>query len=73
MRAAFSEYYSPTDDEYQAILTAGTIVLDANVLLAPYKLGADARKQTFSILESLRDRLWIPYQAAWEFLRIART
>ncbi|WP_328735710.1 PIN-like domain-containing protein [Streptomyces bobili] len=67
MRAAFSEYYSPTDDEYQAILTAGTIVLDANVLLAPYKLGADARKQTFSILESLRDRLWIPYQAAWEF------
>ncbi|MER6466796.1 PIN-like domain-containing protein [Streptomyces sp. NPDC001228] len=67
MRAAFSEYYSPTDEEYRAILTTGTIVLDANVLLAPYKLGADARKQTFSILESLRERIWIPYQAGWEF------
>ncbi|MER7662993.1 PIN-like domain-containing protein [Streptomyces sp. NPDC096193] len=67
MRTSFNEYYSPTEDEYQAILTTGTIVLDANVLLAPYKLGADARKQTFSVLESLRDRLWIPYQAAWEF------
>jgi hypothetical protein len=67
MRDIFDEYYTPNDDEYRKFLTEGTIVLDANVLLAPYKLDADTRRQVFSILDSVQDRLWVPYQAGWEF------
>ncbi|WP_143655915.1 PIN-like domain-containing protein [Streptomyces sp. XY006] len=67
MRDHFNEYYTPDDEEYRKFLTEGTIVLDTNVLLAPYKLDADTRRQVFSVLESVQGRLWVPYQAGWEF------
>lgn len=69
MRDIFGEYYSPNDEEYKKFLTSGLIVLDANVLLAPYKLDAGARGQVFELLYSLRERIWVPYQAGWEFFQ----
>ncbi|MFF9574268.1 PIN-like domain-containing protein [Streptomyces rubiginosohelvolus] len=69
MKNAFSDYYSPSDAEYERFLKEGIIALDANVLLAPYKVDADARKQIFGILTQLKDRLWAPYQAGYEFFK----
>jgi hypothetical protein len=43
------------------------IVLDANVLLALYKIGADARREVLSVLTDVISRLWVPHQAALEF------
>ncbi|MFI0091059.1 PIN domain-containing protein [Streptomyces bobili] len=69
MRDVFGEYYSPDDEEYKKFLTRGLIVLDANVLLAPYRLDTGARNQVFELLHSLRERIWVPYQAGWEFFK----
>lgn len=43
------------------------IVLDANVLLALYEIGADARREVLSVLTDVIGRLWVPHQAALEF------
>ncbi|MGK4581364.1 PIN-like domain-containing protein [Kitasatospora sp. HPMI-4] len=67
MREQFSEYYSPSDEEYLKYLSNGVISLDTNVLLAPYRMDNQARGQLFSILEALAEQIWIPHQAAWEF------
>ncbi|MET7287742.1 PIN domain-containing protein [Streptomyces sp. NPDC005573] len=69
MREVFGEYYSPNDEEYKKFLTSGLIVLDANVLLAPYRLDSEARNQVFELLYSLRERIWVPYQTGWEFFQ----
>ncbi|MFJ8857046.1 PIN-like domain-containing protein [Streptomyces sp. NPDC102451] len=69
MKETFSEYYSPSDAEYSEFLERGMIALDANVLLAPYRVDSDARKQIFDILTQLKDRLWVPYQAGYEFFK----
>ncbi|RPK75832.1 hypothetical protein EES45_24675 [Streptomyces sp. ADI97-07] len=69
MKNTFSEYYSPSDSEYSNFLEAGTIALDANVLLAPYKVDGDTGRQIFEILTQLKDRLWAPYQAGYEFFK----
>jgi HJR/Mrr/RecB family endonuclease len=50
----------------------GLVTLDANVLLAVYRVTAGAREQILDVLESLEDRLWVSHQAALEFNR-ART
>ncbi|WP_329453705.1 PIN domain-containing protein (plasmid) [Streptomyces sp. NBC_01724] len=69
MKNTFSEYYSPSDAKYSQFLEGGIIALDANVLLAPYKVDGDARRQIFDILTQLKDRLWVPYQAGYEFFK----
>jgi hypothetical protein len=45
------------------------IVLDANVLLALYEIGADARREVLAALSQVISRLWVPHQAALEFCR----
>ncbi|MFE3038350.1 PIN domain-containing protein [Streptomyces canus] len=67
MRQQFSEYYSPSDDEYEKFLKEGTISLDANVLLNPYRVGKETRSQVFAILDNVKDQLWVSYQATLEF------
>lgn len=69
MRETFFGYYPPTTSEYEKLWKEGLIVLDTNVLLNFYRLPTVARDEVFSVLESLRSRLWIPHQVALEFHR----
>ncbi|MFI6640337.1 PIN-like domain-containing protein [Streptomyces sp. NPDC050504] len=69
MKNSFSEYYTPNDRDYEEFIREGLIVLDANVLLAPYRLDAETRGQVFSVLGDLQERIWVPYQAGWEFFQ----
>ncbi len=50
-------------------IDSGLIVLDANVLLALYRIGADARKQVLESFRQVSDRIWVPHQAIVEFHR----
>lgn len=63
------EWYSPEQETVRTILTEGTIALDANVLLDLYRLGAEERQQILDIFTKggVRERLWLPYQAAFEY------
>lgn len=69
MREHFSEFYAPTQEQFEALWADGLIVLDANVLLDLYRTPTDARGQFLELLEKVKDRLWIPYQAGLEFHR----
>lgn len=69
MREAFSEWYYPSDDEIAHIVRAGTIALDANVLLDLYRVGSDRREEILETLQEIGSRLFLPYQAAHEYQR----
>ena len=69
MKKAFVGYYAPSDEEYRRLWKEGQIVLDANVLLDFYRLPTSARDELLTVLELLKERLWIPYQVALEFQR----
>ncbi|WP_375469740.1 PIN-like domain-containing protein [uncultured Nostoc sp.] len=55
--------------EFQEIWQSATFVLDANILLNMYRYPEEARRQLFTVLQSIAPRLWVPYQAALEFQR----
>jgi hypothetical protein len=67
MDSALPEWYGHDDDALKRIVTTGTIALDANVMLDLYRVGRDQREQILSVLRSVRNRLFVPYQAAFEF------
>lgn len=67
MRTLFWQYHRPTDDELAKLWQECIFVFDANVLLDVYRLSPDARETFLNVLERLKDRSWLPYQAAAEF------
>ena len=69
MKELFSGYYRPSKMEFQEIWQSATFVLDANILLNMYRYPEEARRQLFTVLQSIAPRLWVPYQAALEFQR----
>jgi hypothetical protein len=69
VREAFRGWYKPTEDEFRNLWNDGLIVLDANVLLAPYRLASEARRLLFNVVEAYRDQIWIPHQAGLEYQR----
>ncbi|WP_339245260.1 PIN-like domain-containing protein [Paenibacillus sp. FSL F4-0243] len=42
-------------------------VFDANTLLNLYRYSKDSRNLLLQIMEHVADRIWIPYQIAWEY------
>lgn len=69
MKTLFQGYYDPTDAEIRALWDDALIVLDTNVLLNLYRVPKKARDEIMNLLQSQRERLWIPYQVAVEFQR----
>ena len=69
MRSSFCGYYPPTPDDYERLWKEATIVLDTNVLLNLYRLPTSARDEFLTVLDLLKDRLWVPHQVALEFQR----
>jgi PIN like domain len=67
MRSLFAGYYRPSDKEFDELWKNCTFVFDASVLLDLYRSTATTRGVLISILEKIKDRLWLPYQAAWEY------
>lgn len=69
MKTNFYGYYPPTAEQYERLWRDALIVLDTNVLLNLYRLPTTARDELISVLELLKERLWIPHQVALEFQR----
>ncbi|WP_156677656.1 PIN domain-containing protein [Nocardia sp. Root136] len=67
MKSVLPEWYRPGDDEIADFLRTGTVVLDTNVLLALYRVNGIQRDQILDVLTKVGDRLWIPYQVAYEY------
>lgn len=67
MRETFFEYYRPNDKEFLELWKNSTIVFDANILLNIYRYSPSTRDNLLDILNSISDRIWVPYQAALEY------
>lgn len=69
MRDLFPGHYQPTPEDFNRIWTEGLFVFDTNVLLDIFRYSEETAEQLLATLEKLRDRVWLPYQAATEYHR----
>jgi len=73
LKDQFPGYYRRSEEEIERIWDDGLFVLDANVLLNLYRYSEGTREELLGVLRGVKDRLWIPYQVAEEFLRNRQT
>lgn len=69
MRNQFKGYSRYSDKEYQEIWEQAIIVVDANILLNFYRYSNETRSELYEVLKTLKKRLWIPYQVAYEYFK----
>lgn len=67
MKEKLSEYYRLDDDQLKKHWEQDIISLDANVLLNLYRYTPKTRDTFFSLLEKIKNRVWVSYQAAFEY------
>ena len=67
MKDKFSEYYKLEDAQIQEHWEKDTFSFDANVLLNLYRYTPKTRDAFFDLFEKIKDRIWISYQAAFEY------
>ncbi|QIR36313.1 DUF4935 domain-containing protein [Tolypothrix sp. PCC 7910] len=69
MKDLFPGHFRRSEQEWQSLWEKAKIVLDTNFLLDLYRYSEGTRKEIFEILNSIKDRLFIPYQVAFEFMQ----
>jgi hypothetical protein len=69
MRNLFPGHYRPSTDDLKHLWKNALFIFDTNVLLNLYSYPEEARQALISSLESIKDRIWIPYHVALEFHR----
>ncbi|ROH99526.1 PIN-like domain-containing protein [Chryseobacterium daecheongense] len=67
MKEKFSEYYKLNEKELKQHWEKDIFCFDANVLLNLYRYSPSTREAFFNLLEKVKDRIWITYQAAFEY------
>lgn len=69
MRSPFQSYYPLSPDQRVQLWREATIIFDTNALLDLYRYDPEAREVFMQVLETQRERIWIPYQVGLEFQR----
>jgi hypothetical protein len=69
MKRAFPGFAQPTREQFEELWQACIFVLDTNVLLNLYRYPPGTCHQLLSVIEKVRERLWVPYQVGLEFQR----
>jgi hypothetical protein len=67
MKTLFPGYYRPSEEEFADMWQEGIFAFDANILLNIYRYTPETQKSFFDVLEKLTNRIWIPYQVAYEY------
>ena len=67
MRKSFAGYYRPTDDQFAVLWGDCVFCFDANVILNIYRYTPPTRDAFLAILRGVKDRIWLPHQAAAEY------
>lgn len=68
MRNLFSWRLHPPEDYFKDLWENATFVFDTNFLLDLYRVSHDTARDYLRILKHLEERIWLPYQVAYEFL-----
>lgn len=69
MKNIFPGHFRPTKDEFDKLWENAIFVVDANVILNLYRYSSKTRNELQRILSTINHRIFIPHQAAEEFLR----
>lgn len=69
MRLSFPGHFRPTTEDFNALWGGCIFAVDANVLLNLYRYSQVTRQELEKALDSVKERLFIPHQAAREFLK----
>jgi hypothetical protein len=69
MKKQFFGYYRLSDEEFKILWNSCTFVIDASILCNLYRLPEEVRNEIIKVLFKVKDRLWMPHQAALEFQR----
>lgn len=69
MRSMFPGQFRPTTEALHALWRECLFVVDANVLLNLYRYSTETRKELERALTSVKERVFVPHQAAKEFLK----
>lgn len=67
MKKKFDEYYKLDEATLAEHWKKDNFCFDANVLLNLYRYTPKTRDAFFKLLDKIKDRIWIPYQAAFEY------
>ncbi|MDO3648732.1 PIN-like domain-containing protein [Nocardia mangyaensis] len=65
----FEEYQVAAAAEKQTALKGALVAVDTNVLLDLYRYNRSTSDELLTVIESLRDRLFVPHQVVHEFWR----
>lgn len=68
MKTLFPSHFASDPCRIEKIWGECIFVFDTNVLTGMYKYSDETRDALYSVIESLGDRLWIPYQVMFEYL-----
>lgn len=69
MRNTVREYIEFNDEEKIDLWNTATFVFDTNIFLNLYRYSNKTRTQLLDSLEWLNNRIWMPYQVAYEFCK----
>lgn len=69
MRSVFPAHFRPTAEELTSLWKDSLFAVDANVLLNLYRYSTETRKELETALSSVQAKLFVPHQAAREFLK----
>lgn len=72
MQKTFFYFFDKSENCYTQIWSEGIFVFDANILLNLYRYSEQTRIDFFSIMDELKERLWLPHQAAYEYSKNRR-
>ena len=67
MRSGFIGFYHDYFIDKSQLLKDATIVVDTNVLLDIYRYSKETANQILNMMDNLKDKLWMPYQVAYEY------
>lgn len=67
MKKHFAGFYNPSEEEFKNLWNTCTFVFDTNILLHSYRFEESAREVLLTIFETIKERIWIPYQVALEY------
>jgi hypothetical protein len=67
MKNKYPEFYNPSDDEFKKLWEEAHFVFDANTLLNLYMYTNDTVDDFWKVFESIKDRIWLSFQAGYEF------
>ena len=67
MKSKFPGFYKAPLQNIKSLMQNAIIVLDTNVLLDIYRYSTETASQILSLMEDIKEHLWMPYQVAYEY------